>query len=232
MTTLTPTRLAAMPRVNLLPPEIAEAARFKRLQMLLGMLVVGALAVVVLVFLMASGQVGGAEEELSAAEARGTQLQAEVAEFAEVPEVTNALSAAQQNLATAMTPEIRWSFYLNDLGLIMPKSSRLATLTATNTAAAVQLDPALATGLTTTTTPSGTPTMGNIVFTGSAIDFDAVASWLQSIGKQKGLVDPTVTTVDLSDEEDTVGPFYTYESTVQLSADAASNRYQTIATGE
>ena len=39
MTTLTPTRLAAMPRVNLLPPEIAEAARFKRLKVMLGLLV-------------------------------------------------------------------------------------------------------------------------------------------------------------------------------------------------
>jgi Tfp pilus assembly protein PilN len=232
VTTLTPTRLAAMPRVNLLPPEIAEAARFKRLQIVLGLLVVGALAMVVLVFLMVSGQVGGAEDELSQAEARGQQLEAEVASFAEVPEVTNALTNAQQNLATAMTPEIRWSFLLNDLGLVMPQSSRLATLTATNTAAAAQIDPAFATGLTAPTTPMGTPSMGTIVFTGSALDFDAVATWLQTLNKQAGLVEPTVTAVNRSDAEDTRGNFYEFESNAQLSSEAASNRYLTIAGGE
>lgn len=232
MTTLTPTRLAAMPRVNLLPPEIAEAARFKRLQMILGLLVAGALAVVVLVYLMVSGQVGGAEEELAQAEVRGQQLQTEVASFAEVPEVTNALTTAQQNLATAMTPEIRWSFYLNDFGLVMPQTSRLATLTATNTAAAAQVDPAMATGLTTPTTSSGVPTMGSITFTGSALDFNAVATWLQTLSKQDGLVEPTVAAVTRSEEEDTRGPFYEWESSVQVTPEAASNRYMTIATGE
>jgi len=54
MTTLTPTRLAALPRVNLLPPEIAAAAKLRRLKAMLALLVVGALVVVGLLFFLAS----------------------------------------------------------------------------------------------------------------------------------------------------------------------------------
>ena len=87
MTTLTPTRLAAMPRVNLLPPEIAAAARLKRTKALLGFVMLAAMAAVVLVYLVVSSQVGGAEEELSTAQAQGAALQSQVNEYAEVPEV-------------------------------------------------------------------------------------------------------------------------------------------------
>jgi Tfp pilus assembly protein PilN len=231
MTTLTPTRLAAMPRVNLLPPEIAAAARLKRTKALLGFVMLAAMAAVVLVYLFVSSQVGGAEEELATAQAQGAALQSQVNEYAEVPEVLAAVDAAQANLTTAMTPEIRWSFYLNDLSLSIPKTTRLASMTAVNTAAAAQLDPAAA-ELNATVTPLGTPSMGTVTFTGSATDFDAVASWLQTLARQEGYTEPTVTSVQKSDAEDTVGEFYEVETSTALTQEAASNRYLQIATGE
>jgi len=232
VTTLTPTRLATMPRVNLLPPEIAEAARLRRLQMLLGLMVLGAFVVVVLAFLMASGQVGGAEDDLADAEAQGQQLESDVAGYAEAPEVTTALTETQTNLATTMTPEIRWSFLLNDLSLVAPRTSRLSSLTAVNTAAAAQLDPVSSTALTVPVTPLGAPSMGSVTFTGTAVDFDAVAAWLQSLAKQEGLAEPSVTSVARTDSEDTKGPFYDVETSTQLTPEAASERYLQIANGE
>lgn len=233
MTTLTPTRLAAMPRVNLLPPEIEAAARLKRLKAVLAIVVLAVLAAVVLVYLFVSGQVGAAEDDLATAEAQGTALQAELAEYAEVPEVLAAVDAAQANLTTAMTPEIRWSFYLNDLSLSIPKTSRLATLTAVNAAAAAQVAPATGVGLTTApVTPLGAPSMGTVAFTGSATDFDAVAAWLQTLARQQGYTEPSVTSITESDAEDTVGHFYEIETSIALTPEAASNRYLQIATGE
>lgn len=232
MTTLTPTRLAQMPRVNLLPPEIAQAAKLKKLQVMLGLMVLAVMALVVMIFLLASGQVGGAEEDLSAAQAEGSDLQAEVASYAEVPLVLAEVQAAQDDLVTAMTPEVRWSFYLNDLSLTIPKSTRLSTLTAVNNAAAAQLDPTGVTALTVPTTPLGVPTMGSITFTGKSNNFDAIASWLQTLARQEGFIEPTVTSAVASEEADTVGKFYDVESTTQLSQEAASDRYLEIATGE
>lgn len=230
MTTLTPTRLAQMPRVNLLPPEIAEAAKLKRLKVMLGALLLGAMAVVVLIYLVVSSQIGGAEEDLAVAQADGAKLQADVATYAEVPQVLLAVDTAQANLATAMTPEIRWSFYLNDLSLTIPKTTRLGSMTAVNEAAAGQL-----TGSVVeegAVSPLGQVSMGSITFTGKSTDFDAVAAWLQSLAKTEGYLEPTVQVVTKAEEADTAGTFYSVESSTQLSLEAASGRFLTIANGE
>ncbi len=231
MTTLTPTRLAQMPRVNLLPPEIAAAAKLKRLQVMLGAMLLAAMAAVLLIFLVASNQIGGAEDELATAQAQGNVLQSEVATYAEVPKVLAELNTAQANLVTASTPEIRWSFYLNDLSLTIPKTTRLASLIAVNDAAAAQLDGSVTTG-EGVMSPLGQVSMGSMTFTGRSTNFDAVASWLRSLAKQKGYLEPTVQNVIKAEEADTAGTFYNVESSTQLSLEAASNRFLTIANGE
>jgi Tfp pilus assembly protein PilN len=230
MTTLTPTRLASMPRVNLLPPEIAAAQRLRQLKVFLGLLVAAAFVVVLLAWFFVGQQMGGAEEDLAAAQQQEAQLQKDIDNYAEVPEVYGAVDAAQQNLVTAMTPEIRVSFYLNDLSLTMPNNSRLTSLTFLNSAASVQLDPANA--LTVPTTPTGEVTMGSFSFSGRSTTFDAVASWLQTLSKGKGVTSPTVTAVTEGDDENTVGTFYDVDSNAFLSTDAASERYLQIEMGE
>ena len=248
MTTMTQTHLAAMPRVNLLPPEIAAAARLKRLRAMLGLVVAGIAVVIVLLFVLASGQVGAAQSDLDAAEAVGAQRTAEKANYAEVPLVYASVETAQQNLATAMTPEIRWSFYLNDLSLTIPRTTRLSGMTAVNDAAATQLaggatlpgatttPPTTSTTTTgTTTTPAPAPvvaTMGSISFTGKSTDFDAVAAWLQSLTKVQGYSDPFVQNIAKADSTNTVGEWFDVESSTKLDFEALSNRYLQIGTGE
>lgn len=233
MTTLTPTRLAQMPRVNLLPPEIAAAARLRRLKILLGLLVLGAMGLTVLGFLFASSQVGGAEDSLAQSEATGVQLQADVATYAEVPQVLAEVDAAQVNLETAMTPEIRWSFYLNDLSLTIPRTTRLASMAAVNEAAAAQLSGTITSvegGLVLT--PNGAVSVGSVTFSGKSTDFDAVTAWLQSLARQKGYIEPSVQTVTQAEGADTKGSFYDVESNTQLSTEASSGRYLEIGNGE
>jgi hypothetical protein len=78
----------------------------------------------------------------------------------------------------------------------------------------------------------GIPTMGSIEFTGSALNYDAVVAWLQSLAKEPGYAEPKVTSVAPSDDEATQGHFFKMESGVSLDGDAASNRYLQIANGE
>jgi len=247
MTTMTQTHLATMPRVNLLPPEIAAAARLKRLRAMLGLAVAGIAVVVVLLFLFASSRVGAAQDELDAAQAVGAQRTAEKANYAEVPLVYASVETAQQNLATAMTPEIRWSFYLNDLSLTIPRTTRLSTMTAVNDAAAAQLAggstlpaaPAPTTDGTTTdgttTTPPPVPVVanvGSITFSGKSTDFDAVAAWLQSLTRVDGYSDPYVQSITNADSTNTVGDWFDVDSSTKLNIAALSNRYLQIGTGE
>jgi Tfp pilus assembly protein PilN len=231
MTTLTPTRLAQMPRVNLLPPEIAAAARLRHVKLMLGLLVLAAMALVVLGYLFASSRIGGAEESLADAQADGAKLQADVATYAEVPQVLAEVDTAQANLETAMTPEIRWSFYLNDLSLTIPRSTRLPSMTAVNDAAAAQLTGSLST-TDQVATPLGQLSTGSITFTGVSTDFDAVAAWLQSLARQQGYLEPSVQSVTKADAADSQGTYYNVESNTQLSVEASSGRYLEIANGE
>lgn len=228
MTTLTPTRMAQMPRVNLLPPEIAAAAKLRSLKLMLGLLVFAAMVLVVVGYLIVSSRIGGAEDALAEAQTYGTQRQADVATYAEVPQVLAEVDAAQVNLETAMTPEIRWSFYLNDLSLTIPKTTRLSNITAVNSAAAEQLTAAP----TVVGTPLGALPMGSITFSGKSTDFDAVAAWLQSLSRQQGYLEPSVQGVTKAEADGADGTFYDVESNTQLSVDAASGRYLQIANGE
>jgi Tfp pilus assembly protein PilN len=82
------------------------------------------------------------------------------------------------------------------------------------------------------TTPLGEPTMGTVTFTGKSTGFDAVAAWMQTLGRSDSLSDPTVTNVAAADSEDTKGKVFDVESNAFLNANAASNRYLQVGTGE
>lgn len=225
MTTLTVARVSEMPRVNLLPPEIAQAAKLRRLQMLLGLLVLGAFVIAGLLFMWASAKVGAEQDALDAVNAEGAQLTAEKAEFAEVPAVEASLAAAEASLIQAMAPEIRWSYLMNDLALTTPNSVRLASMTATNTAAASQIE-----AQETTATLLGQPTVGSVQFVGKAESFDGVAAWLNSLARQsEWYLEPTVSSIVKSDAADTEGDVYDFVGSASLSPEALSGRAATVA---
>jgi gas vesicle protein len=111
MSTLTLTRedtstSVLVPRVNLLPPEIAEAARFRRLQGVMAGAVVGAVALVLLLTVAASSQASSAKSGLDQAQATSQTLQTQVNQYAEVPQVYAAVANAQTQLVSAMGNEV------------------------------------------------------------------------------------------------------------------------------
>jgi Tfp pilus assembly protein PilN len=203
-----------MPRVNLMPPEIAEAARFRRFQLAMGGAVVGAVAVVAALYMSAHGSVTNAQHELNDAQQQHTTLQAQRAQLQSVQDVYSQVAAKQTMLSTAMGDEIRWSAYLNDLSLRIPDHVWLTNITATETGAAP-----------TTSTPGTTPSaaIGNVTFTGVAFSHDDVATWLESLAKEKGYANPYFT----NSTEATIGPrtVNDFTSSVDLSVAAKSGRY-------
>ncbi|MEA2346973.1 MAG: hypothetical protein QOG62_760, partial [Thermoleophilaceae bacterium] len=85
MSTQTTIRLATLPQVNLLPPEIEQQRRFRRVQVALGGAVLASIVVAAGLFVVASGQVSSAQDDLDANKAQAAQLNTKVADFAEVP---------------------------------------------------------------------------------------------------------------------------------------------------
>jgi Tfp pilus assembly protein PilN len=212
--------LDSLPRVNLLPPEIAESRRFRRIQLGLGGAVLGAVGIVALLYVSASSSVSSAQSTLDTASAQHTSLQAETAKYSQVTAVYGRAAAAQAMLTQAMGEEVRFSQFMNDLSLTVPESVWLKNVTFTQTAAAAV--PAAATSLTT----AG---IGTVTFTGVGFSHDDVAVWLESLAGQKGYADPyfTNSTEALLGKRKTVN----FTSTATLTPAAYSGRYTKPAGG-
>jgi Tfp pilus assembly protein PilN len=222
MSTLTVASTATLPRVNLLPPEIGEQRRFRRVQTGLGAGVVAALGIVGALTLLAAGQVSDAEDGLAASKAEGTRLQVQTNEYAEVPEVYAQVEAAEAQVSAAMGKEVRWSYFLNDVSLKVPGKVWLTSMTVTQ-----DVDSAVADATSNPTAPSsGTyldPGLGTVTFAGSGYRHNDVAAWLDALAKQKGLAQPyfTSSSKELIGDESSVN----FTSQATITDEALSGRY-------
>jgi Tfp pilus assembly protein PilN len=210
------TGVVVLPSVNLLPPEIAEGARFRKVQMGLGGGVVAAMGVVALLYIGASSSLSEANTELETQQATGTQLQVESAKYKDVTAVYAAAAAAEAMLTEAMGEEVRYSQFLNDLSLTVPENVWVKDVAFAQTA----VPPALG---------SSEPGVGTVTFTGVGFKHEDVAVWLESLARQKGYADPYFS----SSTEALIGTRKSVDfvSTVTLTPDALSKRYTAPAGG-
>jgi Tfp pilus assembly protein PilN len=217
---------AASPRVNLMPPEIAEAARFRQIQAAL----VGAvaLAVVLVGFLYwhARSGLSGARSELDQAKQQQTSLQAQLASLASVQQTYADIQSKQAMLAQAMGTEVRWSFLLNDLSFRMPSNVWLTSMTVTETATAptpaTPATPGAPAPATAAAAAAPVP-IGTIVFNGVGLKHDDVAAWLDAMAKEKTFLDPTFS----ASSESAIGTrkVVDFSGEVTLNSLALSNRF-------
>lgn len=213
------TTVARSPRVNLLPPEIAEAARFRRFQMAMGGAVVGAVVIVGALYVHGQSAVKDAQSQLDSANARQASLQTTLTSLQGVQNVYSQVAAKRAMLTQAMGSEIRWSGYLADLSLRVPDNVWLTTIQATETSTGLTGTPA-----PVATTPSLTPAgVGTINFGGIAFSHDDVATWLDVLAKERGFADPYFS----NSTESLIGskPVVNYTSSVVLTNAAESGHY-------
>ncbi|MDQ1712508.1 MAG: type pilus assembly protein PilN [Frankiaceae bacterium] len=202
-----------MPRVNLLPPEIAEKAGQRRAKVAMAATGLAAVAVVGVLYAHQSSQVSSAEQAKTRAAARSVQLRTQLNSLQSVQDLQTRVDAAQVTLASAMSSEVLWSNYLHDMTLTIPGNVWLTNFNATVTGA--------------TAAPAGgtilDPGIGTVTITGSALGHDDVAVWLESLAKQKGYANPYFT----SSVERLIGTrtVVDYASTVNLTPAALSGRY-------
>lgn len=204
-----------LPAVNLMPPEIGEQRRLRRLQFAMGGAVVAAFVVVGGLYSVAHGGVTSARTQLQEAQAQHTQLQRQLASLQNVQDVYMQVNQREAMLTAAMGREIRWSRYLNDLSLRIPDNVWLTQVTATEAdASATSAAPAA---------PGLTPGIGQMQFTGVAFQHDDVAAWLDALAKEKGFANPYFS----NSAEGTIGTkkVVNFSSTTTLTDAALSGRY-------
>lgn len=214
--------VVALPRVNLLPPEIAQQRRLRRAKGALagaGALTVGLVA---LLYVGATGAVADAQSQLDTASAGQARLRSEAATYRDVTAVYAGAAAAKATLVQAMGQEVRWSRLLGDLSLTVPDTVWLKSLTFTQAAAA---GAAGAPTGGTTAAAGGAAAIGSASFSGVGFSHDDVALWLESLAGQKGYADPYFS----QSSEALIGrrKVVTFTSTTTVTADALSGRYTT-----
>jgi Tfp pilus assembly protein PilN len=220
--TLQGTANAAMPRVNLMPPEIGEAVRFRQIQIALGAAIVAAVAIVAALYWNAHSSVASAKDELAAAQAQNAGLQSKLRSLDSVKETFAAVQARQTMLSQAMGKEVRWSFVLNDLAFRIPNNVWLTNLTVDESASGAAT-PGTTSGASGTADATAPKPIGTLSFTGVGLKHNDVAVWLDALAKQKNFVDPIFSN---STEADLNGrKTVNWSSSVTLMSGALSHRY-------
>lgn len=195
MTTATRPQAWTPPRVNLLPPQIGQRRRLRRVQVAAAVLVLVAVALIGFLYWRAWGEVSQARDELEVSQAQGASLRSRTAELAHVDKVHTTVQQAERALGQATSEEIRWSYYLADLGLVLPPNVWLDSMTVY----AGTPEPTATTGSTSQPAPAkgshpaGAGATGTVTFAGSAYSHDDVATWLEVLGRQVGYADPYLT---------------------------------------
>lgn len=213
------TTTAAPPRVNLLPPEIAERASLRKAQVAMLGTGLAAVAVVGVMYMQASAKVSDAERDRTEAIAANAALRDDLAKLENVKDTYAQVDAANKTLATAMHYEIRWSSYLHDLTLTIPENVWLEEMNVK-----MEVSKSSASGGTpgSDSEPVLDPGLGTVSFKGVAYSHDDVAAWLESLAKQKGYADPYFTK---SEDRMKLKVLIDFDSTVYLNEKALSKRY-------
>lgn len=209
-----------LPRVNLLPPEVHQARKLRRLQVGLGVGLAGLVVVIGAAYLVEDQNAHQASDDLASVQAQSVTLNAQKAQYADVPQTLSAIDAAETARQTAMTNDIAWYRYLNDLSYVTPPNTWLTQLTV-NMAGASGASTTAAAGLPSPT--SSTPSIATITFAGTAKNHNDVASWLDAIAKEKGWTNVYFTNSTVGAIGST--PIVTFASSASVDSAALSHRF-------
>ena len=216
--------LGAFPRANLIPDQIAAEAKVRTAKVALGIAAGGSVVLVAGLYLMATNEVNGAQDQLDSAHAQSALLASQAAKYADVPRVRADLSSAQAQQASALGGEVRWSTVLKNLGLTIPPGVSLESLQAT-----VSGDAPTGTGTAAAGGPAsvlGNPGIGSLNYAGEALDDARVASFLESVSKNTGVIDPFATQATAADSAGAAGPSsVSFSASATINSKALSHRY-------
>lgn len=171
---------------NLLPLEIVESRRDRKVRRVVAAAIAAFLAVLAAWFGLTSYQTSEARSAVTAAQDNGQALLRQQRSFAEVVSVQAESQAIASQLSGLLATDLRWSRLLTAVAQVAPPGVALTGVTGALTSPAEAAD-AAAVRLPDTT---GEKSVGSLTINGTAPDPFAVAAYLDALGKIKGLGNP------------------------------------------
>jgi len=198
-------------QVNLLPPELLERQARKRRTRLVVVAGCAVLGVIALFYVFQMLRLSSANSDLEAQQARNAQLTAQIASLQQYAALQQELKDKQGVLDGILANQYLWSTALNDLSRVIPDDAAISSFDGQITSTTG----VPAGGTTTTVTGTNPDVVGQISFSGTALDIRTVATWLNQLDSVNGWIDAQVGTITQQ-----AGDIYTFDSTVQITKEA------------
>ena len=195
-----------MSQVNLLPPDILEAQRQRRLAGVVALAGVGIIGLILVFYVLQWGKVGSIRDDIDDQERTNAGLRAQIAQLEQFDELRARAQAEQELLNQVFANEVSFSGLLMDVSRVIPSTAALQSLSAS------RQEPTPSSG-------GATLLLGRIDVSALGLDYDTVASWLTRLERVRGWVNPWVTSI----ADPTTGPI-TYTSGVDLTEAAVTQR--------
>jgi Tfp pilus assembly protein PilN len=187
-------------QVNLLPPEILETQKWRRLTIVV--FAVGGIVAAILIafYLLQVTTLSGVRADIEDRNATNESINQQIAEKQKFAALQAEAQAQEAKLALAYQGEVSFSALLMDTSRVVPSDAYLDSLSIQIT------DPAAAATATDTTTTTGL--VGAITGSGKAVSIDTLSTFLTRLESVKGWVNPFINTIGLDPE--TGGYQYAY----------------------
>ena len=204
-----------MSQVNLLPPELRQRQAVRRVTLIVATIGAGVLAAIVAFYFLQTVRLSSAQDELRAQQQTNASLNAQIAELQPFAQQQAELAAKQALVDSLYVNEVSWSSVLLDVSRVIPDQSYLTNLTGQVTApTGTQIGAEPTEGLVP-------QLIGNVSFSGVALETETIASWLTRLEEVQGWVNPWVNN---SQETGELTRIYTFESSVDLTLEATTER--------
>jgi hypothetical protein len=205
--------LGGEPRVDLLPPEIRQERRDRRVQGRLWLGVLAVAAAVVLVTVALSLQVLQAQQDLQEENDRTLELAIEQGSYQEVRQVGEQVALVQAAQQVGASTEIEWRSYLQAVKATLPVSVTIDTV-AIDTSSPLTIYPQPAQSF------QGAR-VATVSFTATSASLPDVPTWLNALATLPGFADALPGSVDRA----AVTGEYTVNITMHINADAFAWRF-------
>lgn len=212
-----------MTQVNLLPSDVRERQRSRRLVAAVVAAVGAVVALLFFVFVLQSARLSNTEQKLQAQQAVNADLQTRIAQLQPFQQLKQTVAAREAITAGALNGQIAWSGVLRDISVVIPNKMWLTTMNASLAdTSALPVEP----GGTSEGADALAPLMaGNIQFQGVASDFPTVARWLNRLEQVTGWVNSWTSSATRSGSGDTTDPNANkvqFSASVDLTAEATA----------
>ena len=205
--------LGGEPRVDLLPPEVLKRRQAKAVRRMLGIGVIGLLAIVLAGTAAATYASSNAQEQLLAEQSNTAALLAEQAQYGEIRTAqaqVDLVKAAQQ---VGVSTEIDWKDYLQAVQATLPASVAIESVMV-DSATPILLYPQ-------PTVPLQGARVATVDFTASSTALPDVPAWLNGLTTLPGFADALPGSVTL---DETTG-IYTVTITMHVNEAAFAQRF-------